>query len=45
VLRSSSVPRKIVTDQLRSYRVAKAEIPELAHVKHVLAKAAAGPNN
>jgi putative transposase len=28
-------PRKIVTDQLRSYPAAKAEIPELAEVKHV----------
>jgi hypothetical protein len=27
VLRSSPVPRKIVTDQLRSYPAAKAEIP------------------
>jgi transposase-like protein len=35
VLRSSPVPRKIVTDQLRSYPAAKAEIPELANVKHV----------
>jgi hypothetical protein len=26
-------PRKIVTDQLRSYPAAKAEIPELANVK------------
>jgi transposase-like protein len=31
VLRSSPVPRKIVTDQLRSYPAAKAEIPELAN--------------
>jgi hypothetical protein len=29
-------PRKIVTDQLRSYPAAKAEIPELANVKHLL---------
>jgi putative transposase len=29
VLRSGPVPRKIVTDQLRSYPAAKAEIPEL----------------
>jgi len=32
VLRSSPVPRKIVTDQLRSYPAAKAEIPELVSV-------------
>jgi hypothetical protein len=30
------VPRKIVTDQLRSYPAAKAEIPELDNVKHVV---------
>jgi transposase-like protein len=35
-------PRKIVTDQLRSYPAAKAEIPALAHVKHVFVKASAG---
>jgi putative transposase len=34
-----------VTDQLRSYPAAKAEIPELANVKHVFVKAAARPNN
>jgi putative transposase len=45
VLRSNPVPRKIVTDQLRSYPAAKAEIPELAHVKHVFVKAAARVNN
>lgn len=41
VLRSNPAPRKIVTDQLRSYPAAKAEIPELAQVKHVFVKAAA----
>jgi putative transposase len=41
VLRSNPVPRKIVTDQLRSYPAAKTDIPELAHVKHVFVKAAA----
>jgi putative transposase len=41
VLRSSPMPRKIVTDQLRSYPAAKAEIPELANVNHVFVKAAA----
>lgn len=45
VLRSNQVPRKIVTDQLRSYPAAKADIPELAHVKHVFVKAAARVNN
>jgi hypothetical protein len=29
------IRRKIVTDQLRSYPAAKAEIPSLAEVKHV----------
>jgi putative transposase len=38
------VPRKI-TDQLRSYPAAKAEIPELVKVKHVFVKAAARLNN
>jgi len=38
------VPRKIVTDQLRSYPAAIAEIPELANVKHVFVKAAARLN-
>ncbi len=41
VLRSFPAPRKIVTDQLRSYPAAKADIPELANVKHVFVKAAA----
>ena len=45
VLRSNPVPRKIVTDQLRSYPAAKAEIPELANVKHLFVKAAARLNN
>jgi putative transposase len=45
VLRSNPVARKIVTDQLRSNRAAKAEIPELANVKHVFVKAAARLNN
>jgi putative transposase len=39
------VPRKIVTDQLRSYPAAKADIPELASAKHVFVKAAARLNN
>jgi putative transposase len=34
VLRSNPVPKRIVTDQLRSYPAAKADIPELAQVKH-----------
>ncbi|MDW3688404.1 IS6 family transposase [Cupriavidus sp. CV2] len=45
VLRTCPVPRKIVTDQLRSYPAAKADIPELANVKHVFVKAAARLNN
>jgi putative transposase len=45
VLRSNPVPRKIVTDQLRSYPAAKAEILELANVKHVFVKGAARLNN
>src|SRR5579863_279186 len=45
VLRSNPVPRKIVTDQLRSYPAAKADIPELVSVKHVFVKAAARLNN
>lgn len=45
VLRSNPVPRKIVTDQLRSYPAAKADIAELAQVKHVFVKAAARVNN
>ncbi|MEX3971301.1 IS6 family transposase [Paraburkholderia caribensis] len=45
VLRSNPVPRKIVTDQLRSYPAAKADIPELAQVKHAFVKAAARVNN
>jgi putative transposase len=45
VMRSNPVPRKIVTDQLRSYPAAKAEIPKLANVKHVFVKAAARLNN
>jgi putative transposase len=45
VLRSCQVPRKIVTDRLRSYPAAKADIPELANVKHVFVKAAARVNN
>jgi putative transposase len=39
------VPRRIVTDQLRSYPAANAEIPELANVKHVSVKVAARLNN
>ena len=34
-----------MTDRLRSYPAAKAEIPELANVKHVFVKAAARLNN
>jgi len=45
VLCSCPAPRKIVTDQLRSYPAAKADIPELACVKHVFVKATARVNN
>ncbi|MHA7685684.1 DDE-type integrase/transposase/recombinase [Cupriavidus sp. PET2-C1] len=45
VLRSSPAQRQIVTDQLRSYPAAKADIPELANVQHVFVKAAARVNN
>jgi putative transposase len=45
VLRSSPVPRKIVTDQPRSYAAARAEIPELVSVKHVFVKSTARLNN
>jgi putative transposase len=38
-------PKKIVTDQLRSYPAAKAQIPELSNVKHVFVRAAARVNN
>jgi putative transposase len=34
VLRSHPAPRKIITDQLLSYPVAKAEVPELASNPH-----------
>ncbi|MCW5232326.1 IS6 family transposase [Verminephrobacter eiseniae] len=39
------VPCKIVTDQLRSYPAAKADIPALAKVRHVFVKACARVNN
>lgn len=45
VLRSHPAPRKIVIDQLHSYPAAKALVPELVSVKHVLVKAAARVNN
>jgi putative transposase len=45
VLSSNPAPRKIVTDRLRSYPAAKADIPELAHVRRVSVKAAARVNN
>ncbi len=45
LLRSNPVPRRTVTDQLRSYPAAQAQIPELAHVKHVFVKAAAPEDN
>ena len=45
VLRSCPVPRKIVTDQLRSCTAAKADISELADVRLVLVKAAVRLDN
>jgi putative transposase len=45
VLRSNPAPRRIVTDQLRSYPAAKVDIPELAHVKQVFVKASTQLNN
>ncbi|MEM5317618.1 IS6 family transposase [Paraburkholderia sp. JHI869] len=45
VLCSHPVPIKIVTGQLRSYPAAKAEVTELACVKHVFVKASAEVNN
>ena len=45
VLHSCPVPRKIVTDHLRSYPTATSRIPELANAKHVFVKAAARANN
>jgi putative transposase len=45
VLSSNLVPRRIVTDQLRSYVATKADISELAHVKHVFVKATARVNS
>lgn len=45
ILRSYPVPRKIVTDQLRSYPAAKADVPKLTGVKHVFVKASARVNN
>jgi putative transposase len=44
-LRANGVPKKSVTDQLRSYPAAKAEVSELAGVKHVFVKASARVNN
>ncbi|MGF6439741.1 transposase-like protein [Paraburkholderia youngii] len=38
-------PRRMVIEQLRSYPAAKAEIPELANIKHVFVKASARVNN
>lgn len=40
-----ALPKKIVTDQLRSYPAAKTERPEFANVKHVFVKACARVNN
>ncbi len=45
VLHACPVSRKIVTDQLRSYLAAKADIPALASAIHVFVKATARVNN
>jgi len=45
VMRSNPAPRKIVTDQLRSYPAPIADILELAQVKHVFVRGAARVNN
>ncbi|WP_321884057.1 IS6 family transposase [Burkholderia cepacia] len=45
VLQTCPTPRKIVTDQLRSYPAARTNIPELSNMKHVFVKAAARVNN
>jgi len=45
LLRSCPVPGTIVTDQLRSYPAAKADVSELVNVRHVFIKAAARVNN
>ncbi|CAG9236307.1 hypothetical protein BGLA2_700131 [Burkholderia gladioli] len=37
----AEAPKKIVTDQLGSYRAAKADMPKLANVTHVFVKTAA----
>jgi len=41
----SGAAQEIVTDQLRSYPAAKADVPELANVKHMFVKASARVNN
>ena len=45
LLAGHSVPRKVVTDKLFSYAIAKSRIPTLSGVKHVFVKAAARVNN
>jgi len=45
ILRNHSAPQVIVTDQLRSYPVAKARVPALAKTKHIFVRAAARVNN
>ncbi|WP_433704778.1 IS6 family transposase [Paraburkholderia sacchari] len=45
ILRSYPVPRKIVTEQLRSYPAAKLEVPKLTGVKHAFVRASARVNN
>jgi putative transposase len=45
LVRCPEAPRKIVTDQLRGDPATKAEIPELASVKHIFLKASVRLNN
>ena len=45
MLRSGTVSHRRVTDRLQSNPAAKADIPELAQVKHVFVKAAVRVNN
>ncbi|WP_176026113.1 IS6 family transposase [Robbsia andropogonis] len=45
LLRNHPAPQVIVTDQLRSYPAAKAQVPALAKTKHIFVRAAARVNN
>jgi putative transposase len=45
LLRSCAAPSRIITDQLGSYRAAKADMAPLSKVKHLFVKGTAGLNN